>query len=58
MEHPSGIGPGRGYPDQQFYETGAPNRRADFATAGRQRSSTGLSLGVMCEHMAIRLPKA
>ena len=24
----------------------------------RQRSSTGLSLAVMCEHMAIRFPKA
>jgi hypothetical protein len=52
------MGPGRGYPDQEFYETVAPNPRADFATAGRQRSSTGLSLAVKCEHMAIRFSKA
>jgi hypothetical protein len=28
-------------PDQQFYETGAPNRRADFATAGASAPARG-----------------
>jgi hypothetical protein len=58
MANASGSRPERGHPAQEIELVGFPSPRADFATAGRERSTMSLPLAMICELVIVRFLKA